>query len=328
MPASSSSVPQPPIRVTPSAPIELMWLIHWAGADHLHGGEFVDLDGLSLRHRGDLEKLWGERLAQYSTEMLVLAVRSGTMRDSDLKRFFSRIEAAIDDTAFPSLLSESAEEREITRERLERIRADAGFRKRYVGVLSSLWTDMEREWETKGRPSVLAEVQKWQRVLEGGAPFRQLLQVEHIWPPRPEIDGIADAAAAEGNMFLTPAWFGGMISVLEFDGIVYVGRGIRHEGPSLKQVAADIASNAKTLSDPTRVAILLSLARESASVTEIARHFQLSQPTVSAHVQMLREAGLLEEKTVGRSAQLSASQEGVRRLFAGAEDALIRAFQP
>jgi DNA-binding transcriptional ArsR family regulator len=70
------------------------------------------------------------------------------------------------------------------------------------------------------------------------------------------------------------------------------------------------------------------LAREPSSVTEIARQFGLSQPTVSAHVQVLREAGLLEEKTVGRSAQLSASEEGLHRMFAHAEEALVRAFRP
>ena len=61
--------------------------------------------------------------------------------------------------------------------------------------------------------------------------------------------------------------------------------------------------------------------------SEIARQFGLSQPTVSAHVQLLREAGLLEEKTVGRSAQLSASQEGLHKMFANAEESLIRAFR-
>jgi DNA-binding transcriptional ArsR family regulator len=152
--------------------------------------------------------------------------------------------------------------------------------------------------------------------------------VQHIWPPRPEIDSVADAAAAEGNLVMTPAWFGGQIHVLEFDGKVYVGRGIRHEGPSLKQVADEVSSRIKSLSDPTRLAIFLCLASEPASVTEIARKLNLSQPTVSAHVQMLREAGLLDEKTVGRSAQLSASAEGMHKLFSNAEEALGRAFRP
>ncbi|OLB91697.1 MAG: hypothetical protein AUI15_22490 [Actinobacteria bacterium 13_2_20CM_2_66_6] len=83
----------------------------------------------------------------------------------------------------------------------------------------------------------------------------------------------------------------------------------------------------KALADPTRLTILLRLARQPASVTEIARQLKLSQPTVSAHVQVLREAGLLEERAVGRTAELSASEEGLRRLFSRTEDSLVRMFR-
>ncbi|HKC20531.1 MAG TPA: metalloregulator ArsR/SmtB family transcription factor [Candidatus Dormibacteraeota bacterium] len=327
MPASSSNVAGGPIRVAPSAPLELMWLVHWAGIGHSHGGTYAPLDELRRRHGPDLEKLWGERLAAYSTEMLVLAFRSGTMLDRDLKGFFARIESAIDEEAVPSLLSESPREQEIVTERLDRLRSDAAFRKRYVDLLRTLWSEMEPEWEKTGLPSVIAEAQRWTQALEAGVLYRQILQVPHIWPPRPETDAFADAAAAEGNLTLTPAWFGGKIHVLEFDGQVYVGRGIRLGEPSFKELAIEVSSNIKTLADPTRLAILLRLARDPASVTELARQFNLSQPTVSAHVQLLREAGLLEEKTVGRSAQLSASQEALHSLFAHAEEMLVRAFR-
>jgi DNA-binding transcriptional ArsR family regulator len=327
MPASSSDVPRAPIRVVPSAPLELMWLIHWAGAGHSHGGDFANLDELRRRQGAELEKLWGERLAPYSTEMLVLANRSGAMLDFDLKRFFSRLEGAIEDPHLPSLLSESPREREIVKERLERLRTETAFRKRYIDVLRNLWSEMEAEWQQVGRPAVTAEAARWERALELGAPYRQLLQVQHIWPPRPEIDGIADAAAAEGNLVLTPTWFGGRIHVLEFDGLIYVGRGIRLGEPSFKEIAVQVSSHIKALADPTRLAILLRLARDPASVTQLARQFNLSQPTVSAHVQVLREAGLLEEKTVGRSAQLSANEEALHSMFAHAEETLIRAYR-
>jgi ArsR family transcriptional regulator, repressor of sdpIR and other operons len=326
MPASSQ-VARTPIRVAPSAPLELMWLIHFSGASHAHP-DFALLEELRERRGPDLRKLWGEH-PQYSSEMLVLAHRSETMLDLDLKRFFSRLDASIDDRSpLPSLQSESPAERELTRDRLERLRSDAALRKRYVDVLQALWSDVQDDWEGAGRAAVAAEAQKWSRALASGTPYRELLRVQHIWPPRPETDTFADAAEAEGNLIMTPSWFGGHISVLEFDGLVYVGRGIQIGEPSLKQVATMVSSHIKALADPTRLAILLRLAREPASVTEIARQFDLSQPTVSAHVQVLREAGLLEEKTVGRSAQLSASEEGLRRMFANAEESLIRAFRP
>src|SRR5215472_16393738 len=314
MPARSESV-RTSIPVSVSAPVELMWLIHWSGATHDHHGSMAGMDGYRQRFGPELARLWDGRAAQYSTEMLVLAQRSGAMLDGDLKRFFGGLESVIEDPGpFPSLESESPAERELTRERLVRLRDDRALRKRYIKLLEAMWSAAEEEWTRDGRAAVSAEAEKWSRALEGGTPYRQLLQVQHIWPPRPETDAFADAAAAEGNLVLTPAWFGGNIHVLEFDGKVYVGRGIRHEGPSFKMIASEVASNLKALADPTRLAILMCLAREPASVTEIARQFGLSQPTVSAHVQLLRDAGLLEEKSVGRSAQLSASEEGLHRL--------------
>jgi len=326
MPASSDAA-RPQIRVASSAPIELMWLIHWAAASHAHPG-FDLMEALRHSFGPELHKLWDDDRPQYSTEMLVLAHRSGAILDPDLKRFFGRLEAAMQEEApLPTLRSESPTERDLTRARLERLRSDASMRKRYADVLHRLWSEVQPEWDATGRVATAAEVQKWSRALESGTPYRQLLKVDHIWPPRPETDTFSDAAAAEGNLVMTPSWFGGHISVLEFDGIVYVGRGMQMGEPSLKQVATEVSTHIKALADPTRLAILLRLAREPASVTEIARQFGLSQPTVSAHVQVLREAGLLEEKTVGRSAQLSASQEGLHKMFTNAEESLIRAFR-
>jgi DNA-binding transcriptional ArsR family regulator len=54
------------------------------------------------------------------------------------------------------------------------------------------------------------------------------------------------------------------------------------------------------LSDPTRRAILSRLALGEASVSELTKPFQLSQPTISKHLKVLENAGLIEG---GRSAQ-------------------------
>src|SRR4029077_3611830 len=206
MPASSQ-IARPAIRVAASAPLELMWLIHWSGASHSHP-DFPVLEELRQRRGPELRKVWAEH-PQYSSEMLVLAHRSGTMFDLDLNRFFSRIDASISDTSpVPSLLSESPAERELTRERLERLRADAAVRKRYVDLLQALWSDVQEDWEGTGRAAVTGEAQKWSGGLEAAPPYRQLLRVQHIWPPRPETDTFADAAEAGGNPAARPARVG------------------------------------------------------------------------------------------------------------------------
>ena len=54
------------------------------------------------------------------------------------------------------------------------------------------------------------------------------------------------------------------------------------------------------LADPTRRAILARLANGEASVTELARPFDMSQPAISKHLQVLERAGLISR---GRDAQ-------------------------
>ena len=54
------------------------------------------------------------------------------------------------------------------------------------------------------------------------------------------------------------------------------------------------------LADPTRRAILARLASGEASVTELCRPFEMSQPAVSKHLKVLERAGLISR---GQDAQ-------------------------
>lgn len=65
--------------------------------------------------------------------------------------------------------------------------------------------------------------------------------------------------------------------------------------PPLKGKELDaLAGQFKALSDPTRLSIVNSLAnREEGCVCEF-QHLGLSQPTISHHLKILREAGLVE----------------------------------
>jgi len=65
------------------------------------------------------------------------------------------------------------------------------------------------------------------------------------------------------------------------------------------------------LADPTRRAILARLSQGEASVTELAKPFDLSLPGVSKHLKVLQRAGLI---TQGRSAQWRPCRLEVGRL--------------
>ncbi|MGE0813433.1 MAG: ArsR/SmtB family transcription factor [Vicinamibacterales bacterium] len=49
------------------------------------------------------------------------------------------------------------------------------------------------------------------------------------------------------------------------------------------------------LADPTRRAILSRLTRGEATVSELAEPFGLAQPTISKHLRVLEDAGLIEQ---------------------------------
>ena len=81
------------------------------------------------------------------------------------------------------------------------------------------------------------------------------------------------------------------------------------------------------LADPTRRAIIARLASGDASVSELARPFDMSQPAISKHLKVLERAGLISR---GRDAQRRLSRleakplgeadewlEGYRKLWEG-----------
>ena len=57
----------------------------------------------------------------------------------------------------------------------------------------------------------------------------------------------------------------------------------------------------KALSDPTRRRVLQLLRERPMSAGELADHFVVSKPTMSAHFAVLQEAGLIESEKTGRT---------------------------
>src|SRR5262245_3646588 len=57
----------------------------------------------------------------------------------------------------------------------------------------------------------------------------------------------------------------------------------------------------KALSDPTRRQILQLLRRGPMTAGELADHFEVSKPTMSAHFAVLRGAGLIASEKQGKS---------------------------
>src|SRR5579864_3249694 len=150
MPASLDSPPGE-IRVAPSGPLELMWLVHLLGANKQHQADFADLEPLRSRFGPPLTQLWDDGMPALGTDIIVLADRSGTLLESDNDRFFGRLEAAaIERRPLPPLRSESADERAAIGARLERLAQSKGLRSRYADLLQEIWTAAASSWTTEG----------------------------------------------------------------------------------------------------------------------------------------------------------------------------------
>jgi ArsR family transcriptional regulator len=85
--------------------------------------------------------------------------------------------------------------------------------------------------------------------------------------------------------------------------------------PLAPEVATDLAGRFRALADPTRVAIVNRLSgADELCVCDLTATFELSQPTISHHLKILREAGLVEASRRGTWAYY--------RLVPGAVEAL------
>ena len=86
--------------------------------------------------------------------------------------------------------------------------------------------------------------------------------------------------------------------------------------PPLAEEARDeLAARFKALADPTRVAIVNRLAAApEVCVCDLTDAFELSQPTISHHLRILREAGLVEASRRGTWAYYRLVPEAVESL--------------
>jgi len=86
----------------------------------------------------------------------------------------------------------------------------------------------------------------------------------------------------------------------------------RHDGPPGMPAAASLDRVFAALSDPTRRAILAHLASGEATVGDVATPFDMALPSVSKHVRILEQSGLIARRVDGRRHWLRLSPKGLR----------------
>src|SRR5580698_7134258 len=68
------------------------------------------------------------------------------------------------------------------------------------------------------------------------------------------------------------------------------------------------------LADPTRRAILARLATGEATVMELARPFEMTQPAISQHLKVLEDAGLIIQRVDGTRRPRRLAKDGIEAM--------------
>lgn len=84
--------------------------------------------------------------------------------------------------------------------------------------------------------------------------------------------------------------------------------------PSATRSSSELASQFHALSDETRVRIVDLLRSGEHCVCELTEALELSQPLLSFHLKVLKEAGLVRDRRQGRWAYYALSAEAIEAI--------------
>ena len=76
----------------------------------------------------------------------------------------------------------------------------------------------------------------------------------------------------------------------------------------------------KALGDESRRKILTILGKGSTTSGNIAKKFKISQPTISNHLKILKEAGLVKEKKIKQNRIYSLNKDRVQKVINNLQD--------
>lgn len=312
-----------PVRldVRPSAVLELTWVLHLLEHGHLDAIDALRDHG--ERFRRELTDIYEDGY-ECLPDVSILAERIGALLTEDADEFLRGIErAARLDGVSLDLLSEAPDVREATLRHLARLREDPALARRCAALFSDIWELLRPEWERTGLDAVRRACADWSARISAGAGPMDLLPSKHV-ARRAEQGRLL---GMRRRVVLTPMYFcreGG--SIIDVGTFVHVGGPARppDTDAARRKEAEHLATRLKVLADGTRVALLRDLAAEPASVMDLSRRFKLAQPTVSNHIRLLRDAGLLEARKDGARVLYRVPRDQLDRLLDDARSVLLQ----
>ena len=248
------------------------------------------------------------------TEMQVLAHHAGALGETSAEALWEAIEMAVATVSLDlDMPSESPAERAIYVDRFRRLKESPELLRSYLELLKEVWGPVDDIWQ-QALPVIEEAGRHVVAQSDGGRSLETLITpgCDILRDNLPRI--VSDVEAGKPLLFV-PCLFFGSSMYLEFPDLVVIGTGVGQGDAVARARTESVARRLKAVADPTRLALLHSLATAPSSVGELATLFRLAQPTVSMHVKVLRQSGLVRSQRQGGRLRLSADPVAVESLL-------------
>lgn len=319
----------PRISVSSSVAIEIEWALASGERDDFQKDHSI-LGAIYERH-GDLQDrvraMWGpgERVSCGGfLELMVVAHHGGLLFSTDADTLIDRLDELCLTVPGTSedlpLLSENPEDRDAVWLRLARLKESSDLRQRYIALVRDVWDAIRPDWEVSGRRAVEAAIASRREMVAKGAHWHELGRDGYEFGDL--FERLVADLGPDGAIVVVPAFFTHCGLLVDLPGVVVLGVRTDTTGAEARARTAALARRLKAISDPTRLAMLDALRREPRTATDLATAFSLAQPTVSNHVKVLRDAGLVSDVRDGTRRNLVVQQDVVGELLMSLEGVL------
>jgi DNA-binding transcriptional ArsR family regulator len=305
------------LRAAPSLACDLSWIISvatrpsWRSKYPMLSEMFDGREELAERVRD----FWSDQMVETCfTEMQVLAHHGGAIGETSPEGLWRALEQAVRTVPLDlALESEQAVDRDIFLDRLRRLKESPSLLSSYIGLLREVWEPIDAMWQA-ALPMLQEAGRQVLEQLDRGRPIGELLGdgCPTLRERQPEVTARVESGYP---LLVVPCFFFGTSLYLEFPGLTLIGSGLEQNDLGARARTESVARRLKTVADPTRLALLHYLATMPSTVGDLASSFRLAQPTVSMHVKLLREAGLVTSARHEGRLQLRADPMAVESLL-------------
>jgi len=333
----------PRVRCRPSPVMELVYAQWYLQRrfDHARGFEVpwaAPVLAADPELAADLVRFWAAHdISGAGPELFVLAARYGYLSDADPQRFVRELPSLAQRyardgahlTSDPGDDPEEAERHDADLQRRLAVLREAAQAQQLAALLTRLWRALAPAWDEHGRATTETARDAFEEAFSRTNSVLEALPPHHFTRFEHLAQSIREAGE-HGRVVVVPLWLAASGGFgFRVDEVQYVGYGLQseHVFERTAERVADVSRRAKALADPNRLLALTlvsTFAGMRPTVGDLAAQVGVSQPTLSGHLRLLREAGLVAVEKRGNKSFYRIEPDAVRQLLHELDEMLLR----